>query len=89
MFPSFGADCSAAISSGATVFKFIFVRLRFTNFPLQAYGALFKWDLLVEDVLEVYRAPWRMVPSPSIDEQLLIAQRIFFVILSRFVYLGN
>jgi len=36
-------------------------RLRFTNYPLQAYGAVFKWEVLIDDVLEVYRAPWRAV----------------------------
>jgi len=36
-------------------------RLKFTNFPLQAYGACFKWDTLVEDALDVYRQPWQAV----------------------------
>jgi beta-phosphoglucomutase-like phosphatase (HAD superfamily) len=33
-------------------------RLRFSNFPLQAYGAVFKWDVLICDVIDVYRTPW-------------------------------
>lgn len=53
-------------------------RLKFTNFPLQAYGMLFKWELLVNDSLEVYRKPWQEVatqhglPMPD-DEDVLRA----------------
>ena len=38
-------------------------RLRYTNFPLQAYGALFKWEVLVRDVIEIYRRPWQDVAT--------------------------
>jgi len=53
-------------------------RLRFTNYPLQAYGAIFKWETLVENSLEAYRAPWVKVavdndlPLPD-DEDVLRA----------------
>ena len=33
-------------------------RLRFSNAPMMAFGALFKWEVLVDDALEVYRRPW-------------------------------
>ena len=51
-------------------------RLRFTNFPLQAYGAIFKWDTLIDDVLFAYRRPWQVVAEahdlrmPDDDEVL-------------------
>ena len=51
-------------------------RLRFTNFPLQAYGVMFKWDVLIEDVLDAYRQPWAAVAEeyglrvPDDDEVL-------------------
>ena len=40
-------------------------RLRFTNFPLQAYGAIFKWEVLVENSLEAYRGPWVKVAEDN------------------------
>ena len=49
-------------------------RLRFTNFPMQAYGALFKWEVLVHDAIELYRRPWAIVaaehdlPPPDDDD---------------------
>jgi len=53
-------------------------RLRFTNFPLQAYGALFKWEVLVRDVLDAYRRPWEIVAeengfAPPEDDEVLRA----------------
>lgn len=36
-------------------------RLRYTNFPMQSYGALFKLEVLIQDALEVYRRPWALV----------------------------
>ena len=51
-------------------------RLRFTNFPLQAYGAIFKWEVLVRDAIAVYRRPWAIVaeshglPMPDDDDVL-------------------
>jgi len=49
-------------------------RLRFTNSPLMAYGALFKWEVLVGDVTSLYVRPWAMVaaahdlPEPDADD---------------------
>jgi beta-phosphoglucomutase-like phosphatase (HAD superfamily) len=49
-------------------------RLKFMNFPLQAYGMLFKWEVLVNDCIEVYRKPWQAVaeehglPMPDDDD---------------------
>ena len=40
-------------------------RLRFANFPMQAYGALFKWEVLVDDPLRVYREPWVKVAEAN------------------------
>jgi len=40
-------------------------RLRFINFPLQAYGMLFKWEVLIDDALEVDTRPWVMVASAN------------------------
>ena len=40
-------------------------RLRFTNFPLMQHGALFKWDTIVDGVLEVYRRPWQLVAEQN------------------------
>lgn len=40
-------------------------RLRFINSPMQAYGALFKWDVLEEDPISVYRAPWVAVAEDN------------------------
>ena len=53
-------------------------RLLFANFPLQAYGALFKWDVLVRDPIEVYRRPWALVAAendlpPPDDEDVMRA----------------
>jgi len=48
-------------------------RLKFTNFPLQAYGAVFKWEVLVCDAVSAYRKPWQVVadehglPMPDDD----------------------
>uniref|UniRef100_A0A7S2G128 Uncharacterized protein n=1 Tax=Haptolina brevifila TaxID=156173 RepID=A0A7S2G128_9EUKA len=53
-------------------------RLRFANFPMQSYGALFQWDVLVRDAIEVYRQPWARVaaehnlPLPD-DEEVMRA----------------
>jgi len=49
-------------------------RLRFNNFPMMSYGALFQWEVLVRDAIEVYRQPWALVaaehnlPPPDDDE---------------------
>jgi len=49
-------------------------RLKFRNSPLMAYGALFKWEVLVQNVLQLYSKPWAMVaashdlPVPDDDE---------------------
>jgi len=53
-------------------------RLRFANFPMQSFGALFQWDVLVRDPIEVYRRPWALVaaehnlPAPD-DEEVMRA----------------
>jgi len=36
-------------------------RLKFMNFPMQAYGAIFKLEVLLSDGLEVHRRPWQLV----------------------------
>lgn len=38
-------------------------RLRFTNSPMMAYGALFKWDVLVQNVMQLFMKPWEMVAA--------------------------
>ena len=40
-------------------------RLRFTNFPLQAHGMMFKWETIVGGALEVYRRPWQLVAEEN------------------------
>ena len=40
-------------------------RLRFTNFPLQAHGMMFKWETLVDGALDVYRRPWQLVAEEN------------------------
>jgi len=53
-------------------------QLLYANYPLQAYGALFKWDVLIDDVVQVYKAPWLVVAKdndllPPDDEDVLRA----------------
>lgn len=49
-------------------------RLRYRNSPMMAYGALFKWELLIQNVLQLFMIPWEKVaaehnlPAPDEDE---------------------
>jgi len=68
-------------------------RLRFTNFPLQAYGAVFKWETLVENSIEAYRGPWAKVaqdndlPLPDDDDVLLaVGMRPERAIMQQFLW---
>lgn len=51
-------------------------RLKYNNEPMQAFGALFKWDVLERGALELYRRPWDLVAAehdllPPDDEEVL------------------
>jgi len=49
-------------------------RLRYQNSPLMAYGALFKWEVLLQGVLQLFVQPWAEVakqhdlPVPDEDD---------------------
>jgi beta-phosphoglucomutase-like phosphatase (HAD superfamily) len=53
-------------------------RLRFNQSPMEAYGAIFKWDLLEQGALELFRRPWELVAEahglePPDDEAVMRA----------------
>ena len=53
-------------------------RLRYANNPLMAYGALFKWEVLMREVSALYVRPWALVaaahdlPEPDADDVLRV-----------------